>query len=156
MLLQGLLTINGLRDYEQWKKLHLGQKGNSSFLSQAVFVFNSSHNDFALRLRIFYQNKLSGVNLRELNKTHTNLAKLQAGYVGAQVRTAMVLSLRTYFYICLHLFPITKVLLALVLALSVEIEKTIKLKSYRHFSITFMFQKFVFYNTSACNQTFGF
>ncbi|KAM6380912.1 dipeptidase 2-like isoform 2-T3 [Pluvialis apricaria] len=42
------------------------------------------HNDFALRLRIFYQNRLSRVNLREVNKTHTNLAKLQAGYVGAQ------------------------------------------------------------------------
>ncbi|XP_068811832.1 dipeptidase 2 isoform X2 [Struthio camelus] len=46
------------------------------------------HNDFVLRLRMFYRNRLSKVNLRELNKTHTNLKKLQAGYVGAQVRTA--------------------------------------------------------------------
>ncbi|XP_059337606.1 dipeptidase 2-like isoform X2 [Ammospiza nelsoni] len=42
------------------------------------------HNDFVLQLRILYQNKISGVNLRDLNRTHTNLAKLQAGYVGAQ------------------------------------------------------------------------
>ncbi|KAF1405124.1 Dipeptidase 2, partial [Spheniscus humboldti] len=49
------------------------------------------HNDFVLRLRIFYQNRLSRVNLRELNKTHTNLAKLQAGYVGAQFWSVYVL-----------------------------------------------------------------
>jgi len=78
-----------------------GLERNDLFLSQALLVFNSSHNDFALQLRIFYQNRLSRVNLRELNKTHTNLAKLQAGYVGAQVCTAMVVSLRIYFYICL-------------------------------------------------------
>ncbi|NXW01542.1 DPEP2 Dipeptidase, partial [Fregetta grallaria] len=49
------------------------------------------HNDFVLRLRIFYQNRLSRVNLRELNKTHTNLVKLQAGYVGAQFWSVYVL-----------------------------------------------------------------
>lgn len=42
------------------------------------------HNDFVLRLRMFYQNRISKVNLREINKTHTNLLKLKAGYVGAQ------------------------------------------------------------------------
>ncbi|KAF4792998.1 Dipeptidase 2 [Turdus rufiventris] len=50
-----------------------------------------SHNDFALKLRILYQNRLSRVNLRELNKTHTNLVKLQAGYVGAQFWSVYVL-----------------------------------------------------------------
>uniref|UniRef100_A0A8D0F475 Dipeptidase n=1 Tax=Strix occidentalis caurina TaxID=311401 RepID=A0A8D0F475_STROC len=49
------------------------------------------HNDFALRLRILYQNMLSRVNLRELNMTHTNLEKLQAGYVGAQFWSVYVL-----------------------------------------------------------------
>uniref|UniRef100_A0A8C0EJF0 Dipeptidase n=1 Tax=Bubo bubo TaxID=30461 RepID=A0A8C0EJF0_BUBBB len=49
------------------------------------------HNDLALRLRILYQNMLSRVNLRELNMTHTNLAKLQAGYVGAQFWSVYVL-----------------------------------------------------------------
>uniref|UniRef100_A0A8B9EE11 Dipeptidase n=1 Tax=Anser cygnoides TaxID=8845 RepID=A0A8B9EE11_ANSCY len=49
------------------------------------------HNDFVLRLRIFYQNRLSKVNLREINKTHTNLAKLEAGYVGAQFWSVYVL-----------------------------------------------------------------
>lgn len=87
-------------------------------LLQARFVFNSSHNDFVLRLRILYQNRLSRVNLRELNKTHTNLAKLQAGYVGAQVRTAVVVSRERMF--TLASFPNTKVLLALVLSLSVK------------------------------------
>ncbi|NXE07077.1 DPEP2 Dipeptidase, partial [Lophotis ruficrista] len=49
------------------------------------------HNDFVLRLRIFYQNRLSRVNLSTVNKTHTNLAKLQAGYVGAQFWSVYVL-----------------------------------------------------------------
>ncbi|XP_009676572.1 dipeptidase 2 isoform X4 [Struthio camelus] len=49
------------------------------------------HNDFVLRLRMFYRNRLSKVNLRELNKTHTNLKKLQAGYVGAQFWSVYVL-----------------------------------------------------------------
>ncbi|NXI79261.1 DPEP2 Dipeptidase, partial [Rhipidura dahli] len=49
------------------------------------------HNDFALKLRILYQNRLSRVNLRELNTTHTNLVKLQAGYVGAQFWSVYVL-----------------------------------------------------------------
>ncbi|XP_010178745.1 PREDICTED: dipeptidase 2 [Mesitornis unicolor] len=49
------------------------------------------HNDFALQLRIFYQNRLSRVNLREINKTHSNLVKLQAGYVGAQFWSVYVL-----------------------------------------------------------------
>lgn len=33
--------------------------------------------------------------------THTNLVKLQAGYVGAQVCIAMAVNLRMYFYVCL-------------------------------------------------------
>ncbi|NXX27843.1 DPEP2 Dipeptidase, partial [Nicator chloris] len=49
------------------------------------------HNDFVLQLRILYQNRLSRVNLRELNTTHTNLVKLQAGYVGAQFWSVYVL-----------------------------------------------------------------
>ncbi|XP_005526492.1 PREDICTED: dipeptidase 2 isoform X1 [Pseudopodoces humilis] len=49
------------------------------------------HNDFVLQLRILYQNRLSKVNLRELNVTHTNLVKLQAGYVGAQFWSVYVL-----------------------------------------------------------------
>ncbi|NWI91593.1 DPEP2 Dipeptidase, partial [Pitta sordida] len=49
------------------------------------------HNDFVLQLRILYQNRLSKVNLREINKTHTNLVKLQAGYVGAQFWSVYVL-----------------------------------------------------------------
>uniref|UniRef100_A0A8C5TQP1 Dipeptidase n=1 Tax=Malurus cyaneus samueli TaxID=2593467 RepID=A0A8C5TQP1_9PASS len=56
-----------------------------------LFVFHSSHNDLVLQLRILYQNRLSRVNLRELNQTHTNLAKLQAGYVGAQFWSVYVL-----------------------------------------------------------------
>ncbi|NWU27444.1 DPEP2 Dipeptidase, partial [Dyaphorophyia castanea] len=49
------------------------------------------HNDFVLQLRILYQNRLSRVNLRELNTTRTNLVKLQAGYVGAQFWSVYVL-----------------------------------------------------------------
>ncbi|KAM8799260.1 dipeptidase 2-like [Eudromia elegans] len=49
------------------------------------------HNDFVLRLRMFYQNRLSQVDLREVNQTHTNLRKLQEGYVGAQFWSVYVL-----------------------------------------------------------------
>ncbi|XP_010138948.1 PREDICTED: dipeptidase 2-like [Buceros rhinoceros silvestris] len=59
-------------------------------LMQAARLIDG-HNDFALRLRILYHNRLSKVNLRELNVTHTNLAKLQAGYVGAQFWSVYVL-----------------------------------------------------------------
>lgn len=50
---------------------------------------------------MFYQNRISKVNLREINNTHTNLLKLKAGYVGAQVRTVMVVSLYedTFFHL---------------------------------------------------------
>ncbi|KAJ7420278.1 Dipeptidase 2 [Pitangus sulphuratus] len=51
----------------------------------------TDHNDFVLQLRILYQNRISRVNLRELNKTHTNFVKLQAGYVGAQFWSVYVL-----------------------------------------------------------------
>lgn len=34
-------------------------------------------------------------------------------------------------------------------------KKTIKRKSHRHFSITFVFQKFVFYNPNTLNQNSG-
>uniref|UniRef100_A0A8D2NRI4 Dipeptidase n=1 Tax=Zosterops lateralis melanops TaxID=1220523 RepID=A0A8D2NRI4_ZOSLA len=71
--------------------LSLWWKGNNLFLPQALYVFHSSHNDFVLQLRILYQNRLSRVNLRELNRTHTNLVKLQAGYVGAQFWSVYVL-----------------------------------------------------------------
>lgn len=82
------------------EEITLGLEREHLSLSQALFVFHSSHNDFVLQLRILYQNRISRVNLRELNTTHTNLVKLQAGYVGAQVCTAVVVGLRTYFYIC--------------------------------------------------------
>uniref|UniRef100_A0A8C5TVH8 Dipeptidase n=1 Tax=Malurus cyaneus samueli TaxID=2593467 RepID=A0A8C5TVH8_9PASS len=80
-LMQDARLIDGYMKY----------KDNNLFLSQDLFVFHSSHNDLVLQLRILYQNRLSRVNLRELNQTHTNLAKLQAGYVGAQFWSVYVL-----------------------------------------------------------------
>uniref|UniRef100_A0A8D2NTR1 Dipeptidase n=1 Tax=Zosterops lateralis melanops TaxID=1220523 RepID=A0A8D2NTR1_ZOSLA len=76
-----------------WSGISLWPAGvrNNLFLPQALYVFHSSHNDFVLQLRILYQNRLSRVNLRELNRTHTNLVKLQAGYVGAQFWSVYVL-----------------------------------------------------------------
>ncbi|XP_044515355.1 dipeptidase 2-like [Gracilinanus agilis] len=44
------------------------------------------HNDLAAILRLFQQNKLQGFNLRTFNKSQTNIQKLQAGMVGAQIR----------------------------------------------------------------------
>ncbi|XP_019361285.1 PREDICTED: dipeptidase 2-like isoform X2 [Gavialis gangeticus] len=49
------------------------------------------HNDLALKLRIQYQNKISRINLMNLTTTHTNIQKLQSGYVGAQFWSAYVL-----------------------------------------------------------------
>ncbi|XP_014373178.1 dipeptidase 2 isoform X3 [Alligator sinensis] len=49
------------------------------------------HNDLALQLRIQYQNKISRINLMNLTTTHTNIQKLQSGYVGAQFWSAYVL-----------------------------------------------------------------
>lgn len=43
------------------------------------------HNDLPLKLRWFFQNKLSKIDLKTLNSTATNIEKLQAGHVGAQV-----------------------------------------------------------------------
>uniref|UniRef100_A0A8C6ZMF6 Dipeptidase n=1 Tax=Nothoprocta perdicaria TaxID=30464 RepID=A0A8C6ZMF6_NOTPE len=73
-----------------WLMYFLCTEGRTA-LSQDLLVCYSSHNDFVLRLRMFYQNRLSQVNLRELNQTHTNLRKLQAGYVGAQFWSVYVL-----------------------------------------------------------------
>uniref|UniRef100_A0ABM5EUS5 Dipeptidase n=1 Tax=Pogona vitticeps TaxID=103695 RepID=A0ABM5EUS5_9SAUR len=42
------------------------------------------HNDLPVKLRWFYENKLSKIDLRTLNTTQTNIQKLQAGHVGAQ------------------------------------------------------------------------
>ncbi|XP_033013097.1 dipeptidase 2-like isoform X1 [Lacerta agilis] len=49
------------------------------------------HNDLPLKLRWFYRNKLSKADLRTLNKTDTNIQKLQTGHVGAQFWSVYVL-----------------------------------------------------------------
>ncbi|MGH0114578.1 UNVERIFIED_CONTAM: hypothetical protein FKN15_022051, partial [Acipenser sinensis] len=49
------------------------------------------HNDLALQLRINYNNRLSTINLHNLSKTHTDIERLKAGHVGAQMWSAYVL-----------------------------------------------------------------
>uniref|UniRef100_A0ACB8E9T9 Uncharacterized protein n=2 Tax=Sphaerodactylus townsendi TaxID=933632 RepID=A0ACB8E9T9_9SAUR len=49
------------------------------------------HNDLPLKLRWHYQNKLSKIDLRTLNKTGTNIQKLKTGLVGAQFWSVYVL-----------------------------------------------------------------
>uniref|UniRef100_A0A8D2IUQ3 Dipeptidase n=1 Tax=Varanus komodoensis TaxID=61221 RepID=A0A8D2IUQ3_VARKO len=52
---------------------------------------STRHNDLPLKLRWLYKNRLSSINLRTLNTTHTNIRKLQAGHVGAQFWSVYVL-----------------------------------------------------------------
>ncbi|XP_028597479.2 dipeptidase 2-like [Podarcis muralis] len=49
------------------------------------------HNDLPLKLRWFYKNQLSKIDLRTLSSTSTNIEKLQAGHVGAQFWSVYVL-----------------------------------------------------------------
>ncbi|KAK6480167.1 dipeptidase 2-like isoform X3 [Huso huso] len=49
------------------------------------------HNDLALQLRINYNNRLSTIDLHNLSKTHTDIERLKAGHVGAQMWSAYVL-----------------------------------------------------------------
>ncbi|KAL1007441.1 hypothetical protein UPYG_G00086790 [Umbra pygmaea] len=49
------------------------------------------HNDLALKMRILYNNQLSQVDLRSINKVATDINRLKTGHVGAQVFAAYVL-----------------------------------------------------------------
>ncbi|XP_060694127.1 dipeptidase 3 isoform X2 [Hemiscyllium ocellatum] len=49
------------------------------------------HNDLALQLRRYFNNNLTAVDLKTLNKTNTNINKLKEGNVGAQVWSSFVL-----------------------------------------------------------------
>ncbi|MGH0125238.1 UNVERIFIED_CONTAM: hypothetical protein FKN15_051672 [Acipenser sinensis] len=54
-------------------------------------MWEHRHNDLALQLRINYNNRLSTINLHNLSKTHTDIERLKAGHVGAQMWSAYVL-----------------------------------------------------------------
>ncbi|XP_063294317.1 dipeptidase 2-like [Pelobates fuscus] len=69
---------------------------DDQLMEQAVgimkkFPLIDGHNDLALQLRKLYNNRLSGINLRTLNSTRTNIQKLKMGHVGAQFWSAYVL-----------------------------------------------------------------
>ncbi|XP_043562958.1 dipeptidase 2 isoform X4 [Chiloscyllium plagiosum] len=49
------------------------------------------HNDLALQLRRYFNNNLTAVDLKTLNKTNTNINKLKEGNVGAQMWSSFVL-----------------------------------------------------------------
>uniref|UniRef100_A0A8C5PI74 Dipeptidase n=1 Tax=Leptobrachium leishanense TaxID=445787 RepID=A0A8C5PI74_9ANUR len=55
------------------------------------FPLIDGHNDLALQLRRLYNNRLSGISLKTLNSTKTNIQKLQTGLLGAQFWSAYVL-----------------------------------------------------------------
>ncbi|XP_048402162.1 dipeptidase 1 isoform X4 [Stegostoma tigrinum] len=54
------------------------------------------HNDLALQLRRHFNNNLTAVDLKTLNKTYTNINKLKEGNVGAQLWSAFVLCSAQY------------------------------------------------------------
>ncbi|XP_060110296.1 dipeptidase 2-like [Heteronotia binoei] len=69
---------------------------DASLSDQALELMASSrlidgHNDLPLKLRWFYQNKLSKIDLRTLSRTVTNIEKLTTGHVGAQFWSVYVL-----------------------------------------------------------------
>ncbi|XP_054856116.1 dipeptidase 2-like [Eublepharis macularius] len=75
---------------------HLECGADVSLRDQALELMKSSrlidgHNDLPLKLRWYYQNKLSKVDLRTLSTTGTNIQKLTAGHVGAQFWSVYVL-----------------------------------------------------------------
>ncbi|KAK9971745.1 hypothetical protein ABG768_025096 [Culter alburnus] len=49
------------------------------------------HNDLALRLRMFYNNRVSTVNLHSISHVATDISRLKAGHVGGQIFSAYVL-----------------------------------------------------------------
>ncbi|XP_070616556.1 dipeptidase 3-like [Erythrolamprus reginae] len=69
---------------------------NESLRSEALELMAASrlidgHNDLPLKLRWFYQNKISTIDLRNLSTTDTNIEKLQVGQVGVQFWSVYVL-----------------------------------------------------------------
>lgn len=52
------------------------------FLTPSLSV---SHNDLALQLRILHNNRLSQIDLHNVSKVSTDINRLQAGHVQAQV-----------------------------------------------------------------------
>ncbi|KAJ6666069.1 hypothetical protein lerEdw1_000973 [Lerista edwardsae] len=67
----------------------LGSRADAPWREKALDLMKQAplidgHNDLPLKLRWFYQNKLSKIDLRTLSRTATNIEKLQAGHVGAQ------------------------------------------------------------------------
>ncbi|XP_042294478.1 dipeptidase 2-like isoform X2 [Sceloporus undulatus] len=74
----------------------LGSRGDADLRKKALELMKQAplidgHNDLPLKLRWWYQSKLSQANLRTLNTTATNIGKLQAGHVGAQFWSVYVL-----------------------------------------------------------------
>ncbi|XP_067853669.1 dipeptidase 1 [Heptranchias perlo] len=58
-------------------------------MQQAPLI--DGHNDLALQLRRYFNNNLTAVDLKTVTKTYTNINKLKAGNVGAQLWSAYVL-----------------------------------------------------------------
>lgn len=48
---------------------------------------SASHNDFALKLRKLYDNRLSQIDLHNVSELSTDISRLRSGHVRAQVPT---------------------------------------------------------------------
>ncbi|XP_077165635.1 uncharacterized protein LOC143823330 isoform X2 [Paroedura picta] len=75
---------------------HLAFGDDKALRDRALQLMESSrlidgHNDLPLKLRWFYKNKLSTIDLRTLSTTVTNIQKLTTGHVGAQFWSVYVL-----------------------------------------------------------------
>ncbi|XP_029464451.1 dipeptidase 2-like isoform X2 [Rhinatrema bivittatum] len=82
--------------WSMWMLLPAVVSPTSSNWQKAVDLMKQAplidgHNDLPLQLRILSQNRLSDINLRNLNSTKTNIMKLKAGHVGAQFWSAYVM-----------------------------------------------------------------
>ncbi|KAG9260909.1 dipeptidase 2-like isoform X2 [Astyanax mexicanus] len=73
-----------------------GVQSSPSFSREAIKLMSNyplidGHNDLALRLRMFTNNKLSEIDLHNYNKTATDINRLKAAHVGGQLFAAYVL-----------------------------------------------------------------
>lgn len=81
-----MFIVSATRTFNSWSKL-IELNLNSS--SSCPFVLTPSpsvsHNDLALQLRILHNNRLSQIDLHNVNKVATDITRLQEGRVQALV-----------------------------------------------------------------------
>lgn len=71
-------------DVSEWNRIRMTLRPFCCFLTPSLSP-SVSHNDLALQLRRLHDNRLSQIDLRNVSKVATDITRLQAGRVQAQV-----------------------------------------------------------------------